>query len=116
MSANHTRQEATRVTLVGMWVDLGLGFAKIIGGVITQSFALVTDGIHSFTDAVTDIFVLLVARLAHEDPDEEHPWGHGRFETLGTIAMGVVFFTTAGILLFDSQQRLRDSAAIPVPA
>ncbi len=116
MNSASAKQEATRVTLIGMWLDLLLGLAKLIGGIVTQSFALITDGIHSLTDAITDLFVLLVARVARADPDEEHPYGHGRFESLGTIGMGVVFFTTAGILLYDSYQRLQDTTAIPVPA
>jgi cation diffusion facilitator family transporter len=116
MTSANAKQDATRVTLVGMWLDLLLGIGKIIGGLMTQSFALVTDGIHSLTDAITDIFVLIVARISHTAADEEHPYGHGRFETLGTIAMGIVFFITAGILLYDSIQRLRDSQDLPVPA
>jgi cation diffusion facilitator family transporter len=116
MDSQLAKNEATRVTLVGMWLDLLLGIGKITGGVITQSFALITDGIHSLTDAVTDIFVVIVARLAHADADAEHQYGHGRFETLGTIAMGVVFFITAAILLYDSINRLRTSEAIPTPA
>jgi cation diffusion facilitator family transporter len=116
MTSANAKQDATRVTLVGMWLDLLLGIGKIIGGLMTQSFALVTDGIHSLTDAITDIFALIVARISHTAADEEHPYGHGRFETLGTIAMGIVFFITAGILLYDSIQRLRDSQDLPVPA
>ncbi len=109
------RSQATRVTVIGMILDVFLGLAKIAGGVITQSFALVTDGIHSMTDAVTDIFVLAVARAANTAPDLNHPYGHGRFETLGTIAMGILFFTTAGILLYDSYMRLREFETLPVP-
>lgn len=116
MSNSSAQAQATRVTVVGMILDLALGLAKIIGGGVTQSFALVTDGIHSLTDAITDIFVLVVARVAHADPDAEHPYGHGRFETLGTIAMGVVFFTTAGILLYDSYNRLQSVENLPIPA
>ena len=116
MSKDSAQAQATRVTVVGMIIDLVLGLAKIIGGSTAQSFALVTDGIHSLTDAITDIFVLIVARIAHSAPDVEHPYGHGRFETLGTIAMGVVFFTTAGILLYDSYNRLQSSSELPIPA
>lgn len=108
--------EATRVTLIGMILDLLLAAAKIVGGIVFQSFALVTDGIHSLTDAITDVFVLIVTRIAHADPDEEHQYGHGRFETIGTIVMGIVFFTTAGILFYDSITRLRAAESIPVPA
>lgn len=99
-----------------MVLDLILGLGKIVGGILTQSIALVTDGIHSLTDAITDVFVLIVTRIAQADPDEEHQYGHGRFETIGTITMGIVFFTTAGILLYDSITRLRTSESIPVPA
>ena len=116
MTKSNPAQEATRVTLVGMCMDLLLGLGKIGGGIATQSFALITDGIHSLTDAITDVFVLIVTRIAHADPDAEHPYGHGRFETIGTIAMGIVFFTTAGILFYDSIMRLRTSESIPVPA
>jgi cation diffusion facilitator family transporter len=116
MDPKQSKREATNVTLVGMLLDLLLGGGKIVGGVITNSFALITDGIHSLTDAATDIFVLVVARVAHSEPDAEHQYGHGRFETLGTIAMGIVFFITAAILLYDSINRLRLSEPLPIPA
>ncbi len=111
-----SRKESTRVTVVGMVLDILLGVAKIVGGLFSQSFALVTDGIHSLTDAVTDIFVLIMARLAHNEADDNHPYGHGRFETLGTVGMGMVFFATAGVILYDAFQRLQSSVEIPVPA
>jgi len=116
MDHTKAKSEATRVTVVGMVLDIVLGFAKIFGGMFTQSFALITDGIHSLTDAFTDIFVLVITRISHDDPDAEHPYGHGRFETLGTIVMGMVFFATAGVILYDSYQRLQSTATIPVPA
>jgi cation diffusion facilitator family transporter len=116
MDAQHAKREATNVTLVGMLLDLLLGVGKIVGGVVTNSFALITDGIHSLTDAGTDIFVLIVTRVALAEPDAEHQYGHGRFETLGTIAMGIVFFITAAILLYDSINRLRLDEPLPIPA
>lgn len=116
MDVEHARKEATHVTLVGMLLDLLIGFAKIIGGTVTNSFALITDGIHSLTDAGTDIFVLIVTRVSHAEPDAEHQYGHGRFETLGTIGMGIVFFITAAILLYDSINRLRLDEPLPIPA
>jgi len=116
MDLKQSKSEASRVTVVGMILDIVLGVGKIFGGFYTQSFALVTDGIHSLTDAVTDTFVLIVARLSHEQADAEHPYGHGRFETVGTVAMGMVFFATAGVLFFDSVQRLQESEELAVPA
>ena len=116
MDAQYSKREATNVTLVGMLLDLLLGVGKIVGGAVTNSFALITDGIHSLTDAGTDIFVLIVTRVSHAEPDAEHQYGHGRFETLGTIAMGVVFFITAAILLYDSINRLQLDEPLPTPS
>ena len=116
MTNQTAKKEAARVTLVGMWLDLFLGTAKVIGGSLTGSYALITDGIHSFTDAITDIFVLVVTRFSHDAPDEEHPYGHGRFEAIGTMIMGMIFFAIAAILLYDSVLRLNDSQNITIPA
>lgn len=108
--------EATKVTLVGMMLDIILGVGKIVGGLLGNSFALVSDGIHSLTDAISDIFVIVIARIGQSEPDAEHPWGHGKFETLGTIAMGMLFFTTAGILIYDSAQKLTSANSGAIPA
>lgn len=110
------RKEATRVTLIGMVLDIVLGIAKIVGGVLGSSFALIADGIHSLTDASTDIFVLIVARVAYISPDRGHPYGHGRFEAIGTIAMGIVFFLTAGILIYDATVRLNSIEDLVLPS
>lgn len=116
MDSAQAQKEATRVTLIGMWIDIVLGVGKIVGGIFVNSFALITDGIHSLTDAATDIFVIIVTHASHAEPDAEHPYGHGRFETLGTIGMGMVFFATAGILFYDAVKRLMQAADLPIPA
>lgn len=116
MDSAQAQKEATHVTLFGMWVDIFLGIGKILGGFFTNSFALIADGIHSLTDAATDIFVILITRLARIQPNAERPIEHGRFETLGTIAMGMVIFAAAGILLYDAINRLFATADLPIPA
>ena len=112
------RSEATRVTLIGMLLDIALGVSKILGGMLSSSFALIADGVHSLTDAATDVFVLAMARIAYARPDRGHPYGHGRFEALGTIIMGIVFFITAGVLLYGAGIRLAalDTLALPTLA
>ncbi len=115
-SHQRVRDEATRVTLIGMLLDIVLGVAKIAGGALTSSFALIADGIHSLTDAATDVFVLVVARVAYAAPDRGHPYGHGRFEAVGTNVMGIVFFCTAGILVYDAFLRLNALEDLVKPA
>ena len=114
-----TRQEelkaAIRVTLIGSVLDLILGVLKIAIGIVSSSLALISDGTHSLSDLVTDIFVVLIARVSHAEQDPEHPYGHRRFETLGTIILGIVLFAVAGIICYDSVLRLGDPEVLPVP-
>ena len=117
--ATTTRQEelkaAIRVTLIGSVLDMVLGVLKIAIGIVSSSLALISDGIHSLSDLVTDIFVVVIARFSHAEPDKEHPYGHRRFETLGTIILGIVLFAVAGIICYDSLFRLGDPDVLPMP-
>ncbi len=105
-----------RVTLVGAALDLSLALAKIAGGFAAQSQALLADGVHSLSDLVTDTFVLFVARRAHAEPDSEHPYGHERIETAGTVALGVVLVLVGAGIAFDALWRLSHPETIEVPA
>jgi cation diffusion facilitator family transporter len=76
------------VTYLGVWVNLGLSAVKIVVGLLTNSLALVADGIHSFSDFATDIALLLGVYWGGKKPDDCHPFGHGRSETFVTVLMG----------------------------
>ena len=114
LRAEQSRQ-AIRVTLVGMILDSALGVAKVIVGTLFNSYALVTDGIHSFSDVASDLMVLAVAKLARQAPDKDHPYGHERFETFATVLMGSLLIAVAGAIAWDSVQRLLDSTSAAVP-
>lgn len=96
----------TRVTLVGAVLDALLSVAKIAVGWLSGSQALVADGVHSLSDLGTDVLVVAAARVSKEAPDANHPYGHHRFETLGTLVLGAVLLLVAGGILLDSVQRL----------
>jgi len=101
---------AIRVTLIGAVADTLLGLAKIALGIVSQSHALVADGVHSLSDLGTDALVLIAARMSREAPDDEHPYGHARFETMATLALGAVLLLVAGGILWDGIARLREGA------
>lgn len=103
---------ATRVTLVGALVNAGLGVGKLVVGQLSASHALVADGLHSLTDLATDVPVLVVARRARAGPDLDHPYGHGRFETLASLVLGAVLLLVAGGLAQDSLLRLLEGTSI----
>ncbi|HEB98039.1 MAG TPA: cation transporter [Thiotrichales bacterium] len=95
-----------RVTLIGSAIDLALGVAKILVGFTAHSQALVADGIHSLSDLGTDFMVIFAAKHAQREADEEHPYGHGRIETLMTVALGVALLLVAGGIVWDASRRL----------
>ena len=87
---NEARYKATRnVTLVGLVVNVFLSLAQLIGGFFTQSQALIADGIHTLSDLASDMVVLVAAKMASKDADDNHPYGHGRFETVATVILGL---------------------------
>lgn len=93
-SPSGQEQAVRRVTLWGLAVNLLLSGIKFVFGVFGASQALVADAVHSLSDSITDIVVLIGVRFWSAPPDESHPYGHGRIETLITffigIALGVV--------------------------
>jgi cation diffusion facilitator family transporter len=106
MTPEEKKQEVKVVTLVGGVIDIILSAIKIIIGAAFHSNALIVDGLHSLSDLFTDFFVLWVAKYSHDAPDKEHPYGHGRFETLGTVILGVILISTALVLAYENVVRL----------
>lgn len=100
--AQQRAQQAKRVTLIGAILDALLGITKIIIGWSANSSALIADGIHSFSDLLTDMLVLVVFRFSSAEPDQNHPWGHGRYETVATVALGAILIALAGAMAFES--------------
>ena len=105
-----------RVTLVGAAVDLVLTLGKIGGGLVAQSQSLVADGVHSLSDLVTDMLVLLAARFARAKPDADHPYGHERIETAATVGLGVVLIVIGAGIALDALWRLFHPEELQTPA
>jgi len=78
-----------KVTWVGAIANVCLAVLKVTVGKLTGSQALIADGIHSFSDLITDTVILIGAKYWTAPADKEHPYGHGRFETLTNIFIGV---------------------------
>jgi cation diffusion facilitator family transporter len=108
-------REVRKVTLVGSVVDLVLGVVKILIGITAQSQALIADGVHSLSDLGTDFMVLFAAKHSHREADAEHPYGHGRIETVTTVALGVALTVVAVGISWDAIRRLLDPALLLHP-
>ena len=79
----------SRVGWVGLVCNLALAAAKAAAGILGHSQAVLADALHSLTDSVTDIAVILGVRFWTAPADEDHPHGHGRIETLITVVIGL---------------------------
>ena len=83
------------VTLVGALVNAILILLKFFGGVYGRSQALIADAVHSVSDLITDAVVLFGLRIGRKAPDEQHPFGHARIETLASAIVGLALIATA---------------------
>ncbi len=107
--------KAQRVTVVSALVNIIVSIAKVWVGVLGHSNALIADGIHSLSDLLTDVLVWFVNRISFSGADAEHPYGHGRFEALGTALLGAILIFIAGGLALENMRILLGHAVVPVP-
>jgi len=85
-----------KASWVGIIGNAFLSVIKITAGILSGSFALLGDGIDSATDIVTSVVTLLTSKIVDRPPDEGHPYGHGRAETVATKALSfIIFFARA---------------------
>jgi len=105
-------QKASWVGIIG---NAFLSIIKITAGILSGSFALLGDGIDSATDIVTSIVTLVTSKIADQPPDEGHPYGHGRAETLATKALSFIIFFAGAQLAFSSIKGISAGADKSVP-
>lgn len=91
-----------RVTWVGFGINLALSAAKFLGGFLGNSHAVVADAVHSLSDCATDVAILVGVHFWSAPPDEEHPHGHRRFETLVTMGIGLALVAVAAGIGWDA--------------
>jgi cation diffusion facilitator family transporter len=115
ISLEQRYRQVRYVTLVGSAVDLALGVAKIVGGWLSHSQALVADGVHSFSDLATDVLVLYAAKHAHAEADADHPYGHARIETAATVGLGVALILVSIGIVFNGVSALMNPEALVAP-
>ena len=100
-------RETRKVTLIGAAVNIVLAVTKVLLGWLGHSSALVADGVHSFSDLLTDLLVILAAKFAHHEADADHPYGHERIETAATVALSVLLMLAGLIIAIDALYQLR---------
>lgn len=106
---NTREKDIYRVTIVGTVVNALLVAVKFVAGIMGRSSALVADAVHSLTDFVSDIVVLVFVHISGKPRDAEHEYGHGKFETLATMIIGVLLIGAGIGLLINGAKQVWDS-------
>jgi cation diffusion facilitator family transporter len=98
----HAVATVRRTTWVGLTINMALFAAKLAAGLVANSQALVADAIHSLSDGVTDVAVLVGAGFWSRPPDPRHPYGHRRIETIVTILVGGMLAAAGVGIAYDA--------------
>ena len=111
MNSNPTIK--TNVAAISIFASAGMAVAKFAVGVAIGSLALISEGLHSSVDVIATVITWLVVRISDQPADEEHHYGHGKFESLSALFVIALLYVLAGGILVESWSRLREGAPPP---
>ena len=99
-------KEIYKVTLVGGAVNVILLLFKFVAGIVGHSAAMVADAIHSLSDFVTDLIVLVFVRISGKPEDKSHDYGHGKYETLAMTIIGMALLAVAVGIVYSGMTKI----------
>ena len=112
---NAALSSGTRIALLGACANVFLALSKVVAGILGNSYALIADGVESTLDIFGSLVVWAGLRYAALPPDDTHPYGHGKAETLASIAVGALLLGTALLLAVQSIREILTPHHAPKP-
>ena len=108
MIKNDNSRERTiyKVTLLGSFVNMLLVVIKFIFGILGCSAAMIADAVHSMSDLITDVIVVIFVKLSNKPQDEDHDYGHGKYETLATSLVGMALLFVGVMILYSGAENI----------
>ena len=110
---SHPPSIKTNVAAISIFASAGMAAAKFAVGIAIGSLALISEALHSSVDVIATVITWLVVRVSDAPADEEHHYGHGKFESLSALFVIALLYVLAGGILVESWSRLREGAAPP---
>ncbi|MGE8567740.1 MAG: cation diffusion facilitator family transporter [Achromobacter sp.] len=104
---------ASRSTWVSVGANVVLATTQIFVGILSKSQGLIADGIHSSSDLIADFIVLVANRHSQKEADADHHYGHYRYETAASLALGILLLLVGGGMLWSAISKLERPDAIP---
>ena len=99
--------KVTLVTLIGSVINIILTVFKILAGILGRSTAMIADGIHSLSDLLSDIVVIVFVKISAKGRDKDHDYGHGKFETFATLIISLMLIVVAVNLMSGGINKIR---------
>lgn len=115
---NETVRTIRKVTVIGIWINAILVVLKLFFGYRGRSDALVADGYHSMSDFITDFIVIAFVAASYKKADSGHPYGHGKYETIATVIIGLILLAIGafiGMEGIDTLIKTFDGEVLPRP-
>ena len=106
-------RDATRAAAIGLVINLALGLTKLIGGLVGDSFALLSDAVNSLGDVFTSAVVLFAFRVAQRPADKEHPYGHTRAEAIAASNVALLVILSAMFVGWEAVRRIHVQHGVP---
>src|SRR6201987_354855 len=103
----------TNVAAISIFASAGMAAAKFTVGILIGSLALVSEALHSSVDVVATVITWLVVRVSDQPADEEHHYGHGKFESVSALGVIAILYVLAGGILVEFWSRLREGTPPP---
>lgn len=113
---DYRTRQIQSVTFWGAVCNLALSALKLTAGLVGRSSAMVADAVHSFSDLVSDVVVLVFARISGKGKDKGHDYGHGKFETLATTVVSLLLLVVAARMIALSVGQIRSALAGAPPS
>ena len=118
MSANIREKAIRRVTLAGSAINVWLVAFKFVSGIVGGSAAMVADAVHSLSDLLTDVVVLVFVHISEKPEDADHDYGHGKYETMASAIIGMALLLVGAAICYDGVARIASAMgghALPRP-
>ena len=115
---DNREKEIYKVTLTGTAVNAALIVLKFVAGFVGRSSAMVADAVHSLSDFVTDVIVLVFVKISERPSDKNHDYGHGKYETFATMIIGLILAFAGFVLMYNGIRLIIDGLdghALPRP-
>lgn len=108
-------QHSLRATAAGLLTNALLAVGKLVAGILGHSYALIADAIESTADIFSSLIVWRGMIVAHKPADDDHPYGHGRAETLAAAAVAIMLLGAAAVILYQSIREVLNPHESPAP-